>query len=557
MLIKRKRFGEILVNRGKIDEDQLREALELRSEKSLRIGKVLVSLGFINESDIVDVLSEQLGIEKYDIDDVVVDESLFELVGEDFIKMHRFIPLSISEESFSVAVSDPLNIVLVDELRRSYRVGIELYLLSDIEIDSVINKFYDSTEEVLEDLEISGVEVGSSDEYDVDPNTSSAPIIKLVDSILRESVRMGASDIHISVNADDVDVRYRIDGILQEIRRYPKKVSMPMIARIKMMSDLDITEKRLPQDGSMRIKLLDRIVDLRVSTLPNIYGEKVVIRLLEKNEAIMKLDGLGFSDENMEVFKNLIRNPIGILLVTGPTGSGKSSTLYAAINELNTVDKNIITLEDPVEFKVKGITQVNVNDKIGLDFSSGLRSILRQDPDVILVGEIRDSETGEISIRASNTGHLVFSTLHTNSSASAVTRLIDMGVEPYLVASTVIGVLNQRLVRRVCSSCRESYVCSGVTKDKTFFGLGDGDVTLYRGAGCKNCNFTGYKGRVPIQEILVVSEDVSRAIVDGKSVKFIEDVAVGEGMKTLKFDGLQKALAGITTLEEVRRFVVD
>lgn len=554
MIKKKKRLGEILIEMGYIDEGQLKTALEHKRENRVRVGKSMLMLDMITEDELVAALSLQFNLPVFEEDLDIVDEFLLGKFTSDFIRKGNFLPVRIVEDSMVVLIEDPLDVLLADELRSRFGYNLDFHLVGPYKIKKLITKFVESSESLLDDIEVEERDE-ASDEFSVELNSTSAPIINLVNSIFRESVSLAASDIHISINAKDMDVRYRIDGIMHEMRRLPKELNRSVVARLKMMADLDITEKRLPQDGSFRIALDGKSTDLRISTLPSVYGEKVVIRILEKNDSIMTLGGLGFSDMNLESFNRLIQNPVGILLVTGPTGSGKSSTLYAAINEINDVSKNIITIEDPVEFKLNGITQVSVNPRIGFTFADGLRSILRQDPDVILVGEIRDKETADIAIRASNTGHLVFSTLHTNSAVSSITRLIDMGVEDYMVSSNVIGVLNQRLVRKLCSHCKEEYVCEGSDKDKVFFGLGDDDVTLYRGMGCSNCNHSGYKGRMPLHELFIIDDEISRLIMNGMTVKEIEEFARERGYRTLKDDGLEKSLAGLTTLSEVRRFV--
>jgi type IV pilus assembly protein PilB len=557
MFKRKKKIGEILLEEKIITQEELNKVFEYRKGKNIKTGKSLIELGYITESDLLDILSRQLNVPVKKIGDVKIDRDVKDMVTEEFVKTHKFIPFEKTDSTLKLLVNDPLNLVLEDEIFLRTGLKAEFYLLNEHDLSKLIEKIYDSNK-VLQDLGL--IEDDSIDysTYDIGNTENSAPVIKIINSIFRDAVRLGASDIHISVNEDDLDIRLRVDGILQEIDRLPKNTSAPIIARIKMMADLDITEKRVPQDGSITIEIEGKPIDLRVSTLPSIFGEKLVIRLLEKNESIMNIDNIGFSENNLTVFKELISLPIGIFLVTGPTGSGKSSTLYAAINELNTVDVNIVTIEDPVEFKLKGITQVQVSTKVGLGFSEGLRSILRQDPDIVLVGEIRDHVTAEIAVRASNTGHLVFSTLHTNSAVSTVVRLVDMGIESYLVASTVVGVLNQRLVRKICSKCKVSYTTGGGDKDRIFFNVNsETELTLYKGEGCEYCNFTGYKGRMPIHELLVVNDSIRRMIVEGKMIKDIEKVAIENGMRTLKMDGFEKALKGITTLEEVRRFVVE
>lgn len=554
LLKRRKRMGELLIERGVSSLDDVNRGLDLARESGFRLGKSMVALDLITEEDIVDVLSTQFGIEKCDVESLNIDSGLVGQFEDAYLRRHSFLPVKLDDDSISVIIHDPLNVVLLDELKRKYSKPVVCELVTESVLLKLISNFLDDSDSIVQDIVIVDEESNVDDGYNIETNVDSAPVVRLVSSFLREGVVTGASDIHISVNQRDMDIRYRIDGLLHEKKRLPKNLSSSVITRIKMMAGLDISERRLPQDGGMRTDLDGRVVDLRVSTLPSYYGEKVVIRILDKSESILRVDSLGFSDENKDTFLSLIRKPVGILLVTGPTGSGKSSTLYAAVNEINTRDKNIITIEDPVEMKVEGITQVSINNKIGLGFSEGLRSILRQDPDVILVGEIRDRETAEISISASNTGHLLLTTLHTNSAISALTRLVDMGIEDYLVASNVIGVLNQRLVRKVCNHCKETYRSGENFVESEFFGLGE-DTILCRGTGCSKCNYTGFKGRVPLQELLVMDDDLGRKLLSSKSVIELEEVAKKNGFKTLKMDGLDKALSGVTTLGEVMRYV--
>ena len=547
-------MGELLVEMGIVSVEDVDRGLDLSRESGFRLGKSMLALGLITEEDIISMLSIQFGLDRCDVDSVTFDDDLVSSFDEDYLRAHSFLPVLLTDDYVKILIHDPLNVVLIDELKRKYSRDVLCELVAESLLMKLISKFLDDSDSLVQDIVV--VDEGSSSDegYNIETDVDSAPVVRLVSSFLREGVVLGASDIHISVNQKDMDIRYRIDGILHEKKRLPKNLSSSVITRIKMMAGLDISERRLPQDGGMRTDLGGRYVDLRVSTLPSYYGEKVVIRILDKSESILRLDSLGFSEENREIFSSLIKKPVGIFLVTGPTGSGKSSTLYAAVNEVNTRDKNIVTIEDPVEMKVEGITQVSINSKIGLGFSEGLRSILRQDPDIILVGEIRDRETAEISISASNTGHLLLTTLHTNSSISALTRLVDMGVEDYLVASNVIGVLNQRLVRKICSHCKEEYCSSESYVEREFFGLDEG-VTLYRGTGCSKCGYTGFKGRVPLHEMLVMTDELGRQLLVSKSVSELEEIAKRDGFKTLKMDGLEKALQGVTTLSEVMRYV--
>jgi type IV pilus assembly protein PilB len=449
-----------------------------------------------------------------------------------------------------VAMSNPLDIFAIDDIRLTSGLNVKPVLADEEDILIVINQYYtmkESIEQVIDELASAdfGVEVAVENELEA---SERAPVVKLVNSVIQQGIRDGASDIHIEPGEDIVKIRYRIDGQLHETMKYPKHLHNAVIARIKIISDMDITIKRLPQDGRKKFEF-DRIhADLRISTLPTVHGEKIAIRILDRDKYFLKLENLGFSSENLGEFKKIISNPYGMILVSGPTGSGKTTTLYSALHELDFVGKNIVTIEDPVEYILEGINQVQVQPKIGLNFAEGLRSILRQDPNIIMVGEIRDSETADIAIRAALTGHLVLSTIHTNDSASVITRLIDMGVEPFLIASSVIGVVAQRLVRKICPECKIQYEAD----DKELLPLGiSSPQKLYKGTGCSFCNNTGYKGRVAIYEVLKLLKHHRRLIIDKASSDKIMEISVKKGMRTLKESGVDLVLRGITTTDEI------
>lgn len=550
-------FGELLVKENIITQEQLEEALEYKKERRLRLGQALLEMNLANEETLVKILSKQLRIEIKHPHEIEVDVLAVDMVPERIVREHECFPFGLGEGTLKMLVNDPLNLILEDEIYHETGLRCEFFLTYERELEEMIDKYYEQ-EKVIKEIEALDQDDMDDDSFDVSIKDENSPIIKIVNSIFKGAVQEEASDIHIGATEKKVEVRYRIDGILHRVRELPKKAHPALVSRIKTMADMDITDRRQAQDGRIQINLDGHPIDMRVSTLPSVHGEKVTIRLLDKGNLLMSMNDLGFTPENQEKFEKTIQKPVGIVLITGPTGSGKSSTLYTVINELNDVSKNIVTIEDPVEYRLDGIVQVQVNPKAGMTFASGLRAILRQDPDIILIGEIRDVETAKIAVKASNTGHLVFATLHTNDAVSSILRLVDMEVERYLVASTIQGVSNQRLVRKICTSCKVSYKSNTVTPDRAFFGIHDDrELTLFKGEGCDACKKTGFKGRVPIQELLILDDEVRRLITEGASTQEIESAAVKAGMKTLKMDGLEKSLQGLTTLEEVKRFVVE
>lgn len=552
-------LGEILVTNRYISREQLSEATQLRITKNIPLVDALLELGYVQEEVILQVLSKQLRLPIRSKNDIKVDLNVVDIISERIVKTHTCFPFEMNGSFVKVLVSDPLNLKLEDDIFTETNLRCEFYLGYKVEINQLISDYY-GTSLVIQDMD----ETESEDDmeevasaFDIGSQDDMSPIIKVTNSIFKNAVTEGASDIHIGATEKKVEVRYRIDGILHKVRELPRRVQAALISRIKTMADMDITERRVPQDGRIQINLNGKAIDMRVSTLPNVNGEKVTIRLLDKGNLLMDIKDLGFQPKIEEEFAKLINSPVGIILITGPTGSGKSSTLYTVINELNDESKNIITIEDPVEYMLDGIVQVNVNAKAGMTFAEGLKAILRQDPDIILIGEIRDKETAGIAVKASNTGHLVFATLHTNDAVSTIVRLMDMEVEPYLVAGTVKGVINQRLVRRVCPHCKVAYKSKEYSEEKAFFGIPDFlELKLYKGTGCDRCKNTGYKGRVAIHELFLMNDELRKMIVDGASESEIRSRAVEMGMTTMKQDGFDKALEGLTTLEEVRRFVL-
>ncbi len=543
----KKRLGDMLVEAGLITEAQVEQALA-EKEPDEKLGEALLRKGYITESQLIEVLEMQLEIPKVSLYNYPFDEKLFRLIPKDVAKKNHVIPLAREGDKLYIAMADPMDFFLINDLRMSTGFHISPAIATKDEITRAIARYYeyeDFVGEWLEEQNSTTAETPTRIEEDED-----SPIIQLVNSILNSAIEQQASDIHLDPQERGVLVRIRIDGKLQDERVLPKEVQGVLLARIKIMANLDITEQRLPQDGRIRILIDVRQVDLRISTLPTIFGEKVVIRVLDMNTSITDITQLGFQESNLKKYLKMIESPHGIVLITGPTGSGKSTTLYASLNKLNEPDVNIISVEDPVEYQLQGINQVQVNSTIGMTFASALRSILRQDPNVIMVGEIRDRETAEIAIRGSLTGHLVLSTLHTNDSIGTLMRLIDMGVEPFLVASSLTGVVAQRLVRRICRNCKTEVEVT--EREREIFASRNMTVEkVYRGKGCPICHMSGYRGRVGVTEVLSVTEEMRRALLNNESVSNLYDLAVKQGTIFLVDDGLQKVLDGLTTTEEV------
>lgn len=540
-------LGQILVEQGKITPEQLRIALQKQKDTGARLGQVLVSLGYLTEDQLIKTLEDQLGVSRVNLKEIKVDHEAIEIVPKQLAQKYKVFPVKRTGDRLSVAMSDPLNLAALDDLHMSTGLLITPLLSTEAEIDEAISKFYGlpyPVEAALRQL--------SADE--AVEEAEEGPIIRLVNSIIERAVRMGASDIHFSPEEDAFRIRYRLDGFLQDVMSLPKQSHPPITSRLKIMARMDIAEKRVPQDGRIQMTVDGSLIDLRVSSLPTVLGEKVVLRVLDPRSALKELDELGFNPEALERFRAIIHSAYGLVMVTGPTGSGKTTTLYAALRRINDRTRNIVTLEDPVEYMLPGISQVQVNTKVGLSFASGLRSILRQDPDIIMVGEVRDPETAAMAIRSAMTGHLVLSTVHTNDAIGAIYRLIDMGIEPYLVASSVIGVVAQRLVRLVCTRCAESYELAPDAPERQILQAEpDQPVVLRRGRGCTQCNHTGYKGRAAVSEVVPISARIRELISKRAPADELKQVAVEEGMITMQQDGLNKVLQGVTTLEEVLR----
>ena len=546
----RKRLGDLLVEAGLITEDQLQVALKEKSQ-SQKLGDVLLQKGYITEQQLIEVLEFQLGIPHVSLYRYPFDSNIFSLITEDTAKRNLMIPLKKEGEKLYVAMADPMDFYAIDDLRLATGFQIEPAIATKDDILRAIAKHY-TDEDGLEELMVDLNRNMNDEQETVDQDS---PVVRLVNQLLSNAVTHKASDIHIDPQEKKLVVRYRVDGVLRLEKVLPKNMQNVLIARIKIMAKLDITEHRIPQDGRIKVNLGHHPVDLRVSTLPTIFGEKIVLRILDLGNKLNDLKQLGFNKLNLQRFESMISRPNGIVLITGPTGSGKSSTLYAALNQLNTEEVNIITIEDPVEFQLEGVNQIQVNSNVGMTFATGLRSILRQDPNVIMVGEIRDKDTVEVAIRASLTGHLVLSTIHTNDSLGTITRLIDMGVEPFLVASSLSGIMAQRLVRKVCRDCAEKHDPSKPEME-IFAKRGMKIESISRGRGCTSCNMTGYKGRIALQEILVINDEMRKLIMNGEPLNKLREVAVKYKTIFLMDDGLLKVKQGLTTTEEILRVAV-
>ena len=546
---------DLLLNEGVITKATLEKAREEMKRTGLRMEKAFEKLGYITEEDIVKVCATSMGLPYVNLNDYVIDTEMLKLIPEQMVKKYRVVPLFKISNTLTVGMVDPRDVKVLDQIRKASDMEmIEPVVVSEKGIQRVLDFYYGvagSVEEIAQSFE--DEEIVQLEEKDLMTISDEAPVVKLVNVIITKAVKESASDIHIEPEENCVRVRNRVDGLLSEMTTLSKKLQSAIISRIKVLSKMDIAESRKPQDGRIQLKLENRDLDIRVSTFPTVHGENVVMRLLDRSAVLLGLKQLGFLEQENKIFEKLIRSPNGIVLVTGPTGSGKTSTLYSALTTISSMEKNIVTIEDPVEYELPLIRQTQVNPKAGITFANGLRGILRQDPDIIMVGEIRDRETADVAIQASLTGHLVFATLHTNDAPSALARLVDMGIEPFLISSSVIGVLAQRLIRVICDNCKEKYAPSqSVLND---LGLKKGTV-FYRGKGCKKCQDSGFKGRTGAFELLIIDKEI-RKMVDAKcSADEIRQKAGERGMKGLYADALIKAQEGVTTLEEVLRITV-
>ena len=563
-------IGKMLVDEGFITERQLSKAKAQAESSNEPLDKILVTKGFVTDKDIVETLGKSMNVAFVDLEEKQIDPELVKSIPEHLAKRYNVIPVEQRDNRLTLAMVDPLNVLAIDDIRLITGFDIKPVIATEDAIKKVINSTFETTDLVAVDdavKDIAETDFGNMDveddieETDIDINklkelVDEAPIVRVVNLIISQAINDKASDIHIEPEVRNVKVRYRVDGVLHDVMSPPKHIQAPMVSRIKIMSNMDIAERRIPQDGKIHLRHDGREFDLRVSTVPCIHGEKVVMRILDRGSVMLGLNKLGFSEANQRMFEDIVEKPYGMILVTGPTGSGKSTTLYSCLNKLNTGLTNIMTIEDPVEYQLPGINQVQVNPKAELTFASALRAFLRQDPDIIMVGEIRDTETAGIAVESALTGHLVLSTLHTNDAAGAISRLIEMKIEPFLVASSVIGILAQRLARTICPNCKEAYEPEPEAVRR--FGLSmysDTVINFYKGRGCDNCKMTGYKGRTGIHEILTITDRVRALILRRSSTAEIKQAAIEEGMRTMQDDALAKVLSGATSMEESLRVV--
>ena len=562
-----RRLGDLLVREGLIDQEGLQRALVEQKATNEKLGSILVRLNLISDDQLIDFLSKQYGIPSIQLSQLDIDAELLKLVPSQIARKYEVLPIQRSGNQLTLAMADPTNVFAVDDVGFMTNLQVVPVVASQGAIRKAIERLYDvqtsGLAEVISEMEgAQDVEVVEGEEdtwakfdiFELKESADEAPVVRLVNMVFVDAIRRGASDIHLEPYEKVFRVRFRMDGVLHEIMTPPKRLEAALTSRVKIMANLDIAERRLPQDGRIKLRYNQREIDLRVSTLPTIFGEKTVMRILDKEALQLDLGILGFDPWSLEQFGKAIRQPYGMILITGPTGSGKTTTLYSAIHTINSPDVNIMTAEDPVEYNLKGVNQCQVNEEIGRTFAAALRSFLRQDPDIILVGETRDLETAQIGIRAALTGHLVLTTLHTNDCPSTVARLLDMGVPPFLVSSALTVILAQRLGRKVCKDCRQPYEADEealVPYGHVPQGLGR--VQFYKGKGCPACNFTGMKGRVAIYEVMPISEDLRSLILRNAPTAEIREVALAQGMKTLRQNALQKVLDGVTTVEEVLR----
>lgn len=558
---KKIRIGDVLVAAGAITEEQLQEGLAKQKETGRKLGNALVDLGFISNDMLITVLTTQLGIDYIELKGAKIEEKVIHMVPENMVTKYQAIPIEIDPDNpniLKVAMADPMDIMAMDDIGLVTNLQVEPMLASEEGIKNAIDKYYGSAQ-AMEAAEAYRQEqasaLGGGDEEEGNEEIDNSPIVLLVKQIIEGGVRQRASDIHIEALENSVRVRYRIDGALKQVMSYDLSILAGITARIKIIGGMDIAEKRKPQDGRITIMVDRREFDVRVSILPTVFGEKTVMRLTSKDGLTKPKSALGFDAEQEKVFDNILSNPHGIILVTGPTGSGKSTTLYTSLSELNTEDVNIITVEDPVEANINGINQVQVNNKADMTFAAALRSILRQDPDIIMIGEIRDGETAGIAVQAAITGHLVVSTLHTNSAASTITRLIDMGIESYIAGDAVVGVIAQRLVRRLCTTCKQPRLVEDDERVQLGVPADEEDVIIYEPQGCPLCNDTGYSGRIGVYEMMPVSRELQAVIASGATADVIEKQALKEGMLTLKMGAAKHVLDGITSIAEMNKIV--
>lgn len=559
-----KRLGDILINAGAITEEQLEKALTIGKDEKKRLGEVLIDYSIITERQLIDVLKLQLGVEFIDLTKVDIPVDLAQVLPKNLARKYTVVPVRLSGDTLFIAMNDPLNFLAIEEVKSATRKRVIPMIATREATERAINTLYGNEnvtraiDEMKKTMAAESRDISMSSDLGSIEETGSdaAPAIRLVNSIIERGAVENASDIHLEPRENGMAIRMRIDGVLHNMLTVPQDLQSAIISRIKIMGDMDIAERRIPQDGRSNVRVNGRDIDLRISTLPTKYGEKTVIRFLEKSESLLTSEGIGLKGDYLRKYKDLIANSNGVILIAGPTGSGKSTTMYTMINDLNHEDVNLVTLEDPIEYNIDGVNQVQINEKVGMTFAEGLRAILRQDPDIIAVGEIRDGETAEIAMRAAITGHLVLSTIHTNSSVATLDRLIDIGVEPYLIASALKGIISQRLVRKICPNCRKEYIPSD--EDLSAVGLKREEASgmkFYKGNGCPDCLNTGYRGRTAVFEILVLNSDIKEKFRDHASHQELEEAVKRSGMTSLMADCRRLVLEGITTAEEARRML--
>jgi type IV pilus assembly protein PilB len=552
-----KQLGDILLEDGLVTQQQLFDAYDEHQKAGRALGRVLVDKGVLTESQLVAALAQQIGMRFVDLADLQVDVGALAAVPQAVCRRYNALPIGYEDGKLLVAMSDPANVFAIDDMRSITGIDVKPVVSTKSDVSNAINRYYRADSD-LDDLTMVLDHDDGADLEVLKEVVEDAPIVKFVNLLITQAINDRASDIHLEPTERELRVRFRIDGVLHEIMRSPKNIQAGVISRLKIMADINIAERRIPQDGRLSVNVSGKKIDLRVATLPTVWGEKVVMRVLDNSTAMLNLADLGFSQANYDRYAVSFTKPYGMILVTGPTGSGKSTTLYATLNIVSRPEINVITVEDPVEYRIAGINQVQTNPKAGLTFATALRSILRADPDVVLIGEIRDHETAQIAIEAALTGHLVLTSLHTNDAPSAMTRLVEMGIEPFLVGSALDAVLAQRLARKLCDKCKESYVPEPALLISSRYPWQDGEPlpTLYRAAGCAACSKTGYRGRLALHEVMTVSEEVERMTVARASALEIQRVALEQGMVSLRMDGMAKVLSGVTSLEEILRVVV-
>ena len=557
-------LSDILYKKGLITPEQLDRILKIQKDNGGKeLQKIIIDLGMLKKDEMMLALADKIGEKYVNLNDITIDPTIVVLIPEEMARRHQLIAIDKNEKRITVAMANPLDVFAHDELKIRLGYDIESVLSYGEDINKALDEVFGVTDEwdqvigKIENMQVTVLKEEERESTDISAiiESEEAPIISLVNLAILRAVKERASDIHIEPFGEDIlKVRYRIDGILHDVMSLPRNLQLPVISRIKIMSDLDIAEKRLPQDGRIQVGVAGRKINIRVSILPAVTGESAVLRILDPSSILLELDSLGFSPDILPNDLSLIEKPNGIILVTGPTGSGKSTTLYTTLNLLNSTEKKIMTIEDPVEYRLKGISQVQAKPKIGLTFAAGLRSFLRQDPDIMLVGEIRDRETAEIAVQAALTGHIVLSTLHTNDAPSSVIRLIDMGIEPFLISSSVVGIIAQRLVRRICPKCKkEIKITPEIGKILEKYHINSNEITLYRGEGCPYCKETGYKGRIAIFELMVMTENIKDLISKNITTGKLRETAIKEGMCQLREDGIKKVCEGLTTINEVLR----